>query len=400
VAPYSRTLPIYASVWRALLGDSDFSVHATGPTGTFKTSVCALAMQHYGAGFDALHVPGAWSSTANANASMQFVLKDALFLIDDFVPSGSPSDTDRKHKDADRIFRGQGNKSGRTRLGRDGISVSGSRPPRGLTLSTGEDVPRGQSLQSRLWLVEFAPGDVDVEKLTACQGDAIAGVYGEATSAYLKWLASQYTRVQKQLPKPIEKFRDAATRSSQHARTPGIVANLMVGLSYFLRFATEVGALSADDVKVLRLKAWRALGRAAAAQTRGQAAEEPARRFLNLIAAALDRGDACTRDAGDAAPSDTEKGRCIGWRTDNLVLLEPDSAYAVVHQLSAQQGEGFPVRLKTLGKRLEESGFLASHDKNRNTTQVTIGTARRRVWAIKKSDISPSSAEVQLDEGP
>jgi hypothetical protein len=399
VAPFSRTLPIYASVWRAQLGDSDFSVHATGPTGTFKTSICALAMQHYGRGFDALHLPGAWSSTANANAMMQFVLKDALFLIDDFVPSGSLSDAERKHKDADRIFRGQGNISGRARLGRDGISVRESNPPRGLTLSTGEDVPRGQSLQSRLWLVEFAPGDVDVEKLTVCQADAMAGIYGEATSAYLKWLAPQYARIKKQLPKQIEKFRDAATRSSQHARTPGIVANLMVGLSYFLRFATEAGALSANDVKVLRAKAWRALGRAAVAQTRGQAAEEPAQRFFSLIVAALDRGDACIRNVADTTPSDKEKGRCVGWRThDGLVLLEPESAYAVVHQLSAQQGEPFPVRMKTLGKRLEGGGFLAGHDKNRSTLQVTIGTMRRRVWAIKASDMLPSSAETQRDE--
>jgi hypothetical protein len=401
VAPLSRTLPIYAGIWRAPLGDSDFSVHATGPTGTFKTSLCALAMQHYGAGFDALHVPGAWSSTANANAAMQFALKDALFLIDDFVPSGSPSDSDRKHKDADRIFRGQGNISGRARLGRDGISLGGSNPPRGLTLSTGEDVPRGQSLQSRLWLAEFAPGDVDVKKLTSCQGDAITGIYAAVMSAYLNWLAPGYARVMKQLPKQIEKFRDAAARSGQHARTPGIVANLMVGLSYFLRFATEVGALSADDAKVLRQEAWCALGRAAAAQTRGQAAEEPALRFLNLIAAALDRGDACMRDAENAAPSDKEKGRCVGWWTsDGLVLLEPESAYATAHQLSAQQGEEFPVRMKTLGKRLEDGGFLGSHDKNRTTTQVTIGTTRRRVWAIKKLDIFPSSEEVQLDEGP
>ena len=108
VAPLSCTLPIYASIWRALLGDSDFSVHATGLTGTYKTSLSALAMQHFGAGFDARHVPGAWSSTANANAALQFVLKDALFLIDDFVPRGSSSDVERQHRDADPNISGAG----------------------------------------------------------------------------------------------------------------------------------------------------------------------------------------------------------------------------------------------------------------------------------------------------
>jgi hypothetical protein len=401
VAPLSCTVPIYASIWRALLGDSDFSIHSTGVTGTFKTSVNALAMQHFGAGFDARHVPGAWSSTANANAALQFVLKDALFLIDDFVPRGSSSDVDRQHRDADRIFRGQGNTSGRGRLGRDGTSLRDANPPRGLTLSTGEDVPRGQSLHSRFWLVEFSPGDVDVKKLTACQADASAGIYAQAMSAFLKWLAPQYTDVKNRLPNQIERFRAAATRSGQHARTPEIVANLMVGLNWFLKFATEVGALSVDDMKAIRAKALRALAQAAAAQTRGQAGEDSAQRFLNLIAALLDRGDACLRETAADVPSDEEKGRrYIGWTTDDgLVLLEPESAYAAVHQLAAQQGEAFPVRCKTLGKRLEESGLLTHHDKNRNTTQVTIGVTRRRVWSIKMSAIFPPLEEAQMADG-
>ena len=390
VAPLSCTVPIYASIWRALLGDSDFSVHATGVTGTFKTSVSALAMQHFGADFDARHVPGAWSSTANANAALQFVLKDALFLIDDFVPKGSSSDVERQHRDADRIFCGQGNTSGRGRLGRDGTSLRDANPPRGLTLSTGEDVPRGQSLNSRFWLVEFSPGDVDVKKLTACQAEASTGIYAQAMSAFLQWLAPRYVDVKKHLPKQIERFRTAATRSHQHARTPEIVANLMVGLNCFLRFAAEVGGLSVDDAKACRAKALRALGQGAAAQTRGQAGEDSAQRFLNLIAALLDREDACLREAATGAPSDRERGHCIGWTTtDGLVLLEPESAYAAVHQLAALQGEAFPVRCKTLGKRLEESGLLTHHDKNRNMTQVTIGAARKRVWSIKMSAIFP-----------
>jgi hypothetical protein len=398
VAPLSCTLPIYASIWRALLGDSDFSVHATGLTGTYKTSVSALAMQHFGAGFDARHVPGAWSSTANANAALQFVLKDALFLIDDFVPKGSSSDVERQHRDADRIFRGQGNTSGRGRLGRDGTSLREANPPRGLTLSTGEDVPRGQSLHSRFWLVEFSPGDVDVKKLTACQGDASAGIYAQAMSAFLQWFAPRYVDVKKHLPKQIERFRAAAARSGHHARTPEIVANLMVGLNWFLRFAREVGALQTDDAKAIWVNAWSALGKAAAAQTLGQAAEDSAQRFLNLIAAVLDRGDACLREAATGMPSDRERGHCIGWTTDDRVLLEPESAYAAVHQLAAQQGEAFPVRSRTLGKRLEESGLLTHHDKKRNMTQVTIGAARKRVWSIKMSAIFPP-LEAQIGDG-
>jgi hypothetical protein len=217
-------------------------------------------------------------------------------------------------------------------------------------------------------------------------------------SAFLQWFAPRYVDVKKHLPKQIERFRAAAARSGHHARTPEIVANLMVGLNWFLRFAREVGALQTDDAKAIWVNAWSALGKAAAAQTLGQAAEDSAQRFLNLIAAVLDRGDACLREAATGMPSDRERGHCIGWTTDDRVLLEPESAYAAVHQLAAQQGEAFPVRSRTLGKRLEESGLLTHHDKKRNMTQVTIGAARKRVWSIKMSAIFPP-LEAQIGDG-
>jgi hypothetical protein len=65
------------------------------------------------------------------------------------------------------------------------------------------------------------------------------------------------------------------------------------------------------------------------------------------------------------------------------LLLDRESAYAVAHELARQQGESFPVGKKTLGKRLQEDGILARQDQDRSTTQVTIGSVRRRVWCIK-----------------
>ena len=44
-------------------------------------------------------------------------------------------------------------------------------------------------------------------------------------------------------------------------------------------------------------------------------------------------------------------------------------------------------------------GFLTHHDKNRSTTQVTIGLTRRRVWSIRTSAIFPPAEEVQMEEG-
>ena len=395
VAPRAATIPMYCATFRSVLGAADFSLHATGPTGTFKSSISALMMQHFGRGFDARHLPGSWSSTANANSALQFILKDSLFIIDDFVPRGSHADVERLHRDADRIFRGQGNNAGRARLNRDGMSLRESHPPRGLTLSTGEDVPRGESLASRIWLTEFSSGSVDTEKLTACQADAAAGLYAQAMAGFIQWIAPQYASIKKSLPQQIERFRAVATRKAQHSRTPEIVANLMAGMRYFLRFAQEVGAVTKVDANKIYKGAWKVLLESAAAQARGRSADEPARRFLDLIAAAHLRGDAyfgsCSSDQDTA--SGEKRGRLIGWTADGMILLDPDSAFTTAHQLAEQQGESLAVGKKTLGKRLQDRGFIAMHDHERNTKQWTVQGTRRRVWCVKTGTIFPPAAE-------
>jgi hypothetical protein len=44
-----------------------------------------------------------------------------------------------------------------------------------LLFSTGEDVPRGQSLRARLFVLEFAPDDIDRVRLRPFQADAATG---------------------------------------------------------------------------------------------------------------------------------------------------------------------------------------------------------------------------------
>jgi hypothetical protein len=229
--------------------------------------------------------------------------------------------------------------------------------------------------------VEFAPGDMNLEKLTACQHDASSGIYAEAMSGYLQWLASQYPEIKKELPNKISEWRDTAMRSGQHPRTPEIIAHLLAGLIYFLRFAESIGAVSTDDAKAIGGRAWRVLLASAKAQTVGQAAEEPARRFLDLLGSTIFRGDAYLEEPNK---SEQNRGRLVGWMNgDGLVLLEPDSAYAAANLLAIQQGESLSVSKKTLAKRLAEGGFLAQQGTDHAGVQRLVGGHRRRVWCIK-----------------
>lgn len=205
--------------------NTDFSLGLYGPTGVFKSELGALSQQHFGAGMDARHLPANWSSTSNALEATAFAAKDAILVVDDFAPGGGMHDVQRLNREADRLLRGQGNHSGRQRMRADG-TLRSAKPPRGTIVVTGEDVPRGQSLRSRNFVLEVSPGDVDVAILTACQKVARDGVYSAAMAGFVCWLAPKYDRVVKELRREIEHIRDVAKGAGQHARTPAIVADL------------------------------------------------------------------------------------------------------------------------------------------------------------------------------
>src|SRR5215204_6576966 len=150
-------------------------------------------------------------------------------------------DSQRSHKEADRIFRAQGNNAGRGRLRPDGTSQP-TKPPRGMMLGTGEDAPRGQSLQARLCLLEIKAGDMDWALLAKCQQDGAAGIYAQAMAAYVHWLAPRMEHLRGALTDEMTELRGQAAQSP-HKRTPEVMANLAIGFSYFLDFALDAGAI-------------------------------------------------------------------------------------------------------------------------------------------------------------
>jgi hypothetical protein len=173
------TVPLHAATYRAALGDTDFSIHLSGPTGEGKSELAALCQQHYGPELDSRRLTS-WESTENAIEGQAFQAKDQLIVLDDFAPIGSSYDVQRWHKKADRVLRAKGNASGRQRM-RPDTTLRPEKPPRALILSTGEDVPRGQSLRARMLVLELSPGDLDWHKLTQCQQDAAGGLHARAS---------------------------------------------------------------------------------------------------------------------------------------------------------------------------------------------------------------------------
>ena len=173
------------------MATADFSLHLTGETGAFKSELGGLEQQHFGTGMDRLHLPGAWSSTGNSLEVLTFHAKDVLIVIDDFAPQGSATDVSRYYAAAERVFRAAGNRAGRGRLD-SSARLREPKPPRGLILSTGEEIPRGHSIRARLLLLELSKGAICPDKLTECQTDAASGLYAQAMGGFIRWIAESY----------------------------------------------------------------------------------------------------------------------------------------------------------------------------------------------------------------
>ena len=406
LAPDSITIPLLSAIWRAALGTADFSLHLSGPTGAGKSELAALVQRHWGPGMDSRHLPGSWSSTANALEGMAFLVKDAVFTIDDFCPTGSSADVARYHREADRILRAQGNNSARQRM-RSDATLKASKPPRGLILSTGEDVPKGQSLRCRMLVIDLPPDCIDFDLLSTCQRDAEDGSYSSTLSGFVKWLAGRYGTIRDSLRQRVIDLRQEASRSASHRRTPEIVANLMVGMETFLDFAVHAKALSEQQAKDLRTRAWKALGQVAMSQTEHQEASEPTHKFIELLQASVAAGRAHVVDVDESHPEVPQAwgwlpyntvsgshwrpgGEKIGWLDGDNLYLEPNVSYAVAERMARDTGDSLLLQPKTLHKRLKEKGYLLSTEettRSTNTIRKQIHGSRHSVLHMKASSL-------------
>lgn len=421
LGPERLTFSLLAAAFRASMGDTDFSLFLFGVTDLFKTETAALIQSFYGTGFDARHLPGSWLSTGNALETLAFVAKDMITSVDDFVPTGSRQDIQRQHREAERVLRGQGNRAGRGRLGPD-ASLQEGRAPRGMILSTGEDLPARHSARARTLVLEVGKGDVNVERLTECQQRIARGVHARVMSAFLCWVAPRYKSLKKKLVERALELRALAQKDDRHRRTASIVGELQAGFELFLCFAVARAGLDKEESERLRRCCWAALLKAAAAQTRHLLAAEPASLFIRLLCSAVGSGaahvagpdgdqphdpealgwrlGATTGKNGSSAPIYLAQGRRVGWVKGDDLYLDPAAAVKAAQEM-ASDVERVPVTTSTLSKRLDEKGYLVSTEKERDhlTVRRVLSGARRNVLHLSLGVLTGAAQSAQPAPG-
>jgi hypothetical protein len=183
---------------------------------------------------------------------------------------------------------------GRQRLNPDG-TIQSSKAPRGLPLATGEDRIRQRSGNARCLPTVFAceretPGQlgtIDPKILTECQTDGDAGLYAEATAAFVQWLAPRIEQAREDLATRAAEVRPLASRKGDHARTPDIVAELVAAFDLYIAFALEAGDQRTRG-RQHKLAVWDGLmENAAEARIENQEEGTPAERYLGPLGHAI-----------------------------------------------------------------------------------------------------------------
>jgi hypothetical protein len=376
--------PLWASMFLAPLSEllcPAFTLWLVGPSGSFKSTVVALALCHYGE-FTVRTLPVSWRDTANYLEKQMALAKDIPLVVDDWAPAQDMARAREYEAKAEQVARAQGNRMGRGRLRAD-TSSRAKYIPRGLLVSTGEQLPSGQSHTARLFSLEMELNSINPGKLTQAQQEAF--LYPQAMSNYILWLKESWEDISGGLPKAWEGWRNQARAESRHPRLPEAVAWLYASFNLALDFAEERGGLDHGKAEEHREEAWKILVELAANQGGRVEEERPGRRFIEPLRSLVDQGRAVFAHKDDEAPRKAVPAEMvIGWETkDGYYLLDPQAAFAAVHDFCQRTGAPFTFKPNAVWKDLKRLNYIECSN-GRTSDVAWIYGQSKRVIKLKK----------------
>lgn len=388
VAPLDVTIPLWTSMYLAPLTEivpqaSAFTLWLVGRSGSYKSVLTALALSHFG-NFDYQTLPAKWTGTANGLGEQLFLAKDMPAVIDDYAPAADLSAKAEQERKVERIIRSQGDRVGRIRM------YSASRPPRGLLITSGEELTSGYSRTARIMYVEVEKGTVEIDMVTTAQNEQV--FYCEAMTHYIDWIRRNWQPLADKLPVRLRELRNSIVIDKAHARMPQMLAGLQVGLETAVDFIRDTkGVKDSECSSILEsgISIFRELAMRQAAAVEEQSA---ARRFIDLLDAMHASGKlrfqpknaTLTNDAVGVPAPGTEN---VGWfdqdeegNTNYYVNME--AAIEAIQKYS----KSFVWGKDAVVKDLAREDKLVKQNDSHLLCRIRVGNSQPRVAKLKNLD--------------
>ncbi len=365
-----------------------FVMLLSGKTGSRKSTLAALMLSFFGK-FTASELPLSFRDTANSILLNVFSLKDVLTVIDDLHPS-SRMEEPKMNGTAQAIMRAYGDRTGKGRLRADATPME-SRPPQGNAIVTAEFMPDiGESGTARYFALELKEKDVDLEILSEFQKQATDGVFQRCMFAYTEWIRESFlsseeaeTDFKKYLHSRFVFYRDSFRGSGIrcHGRVPETVAQLEVGMEFFLRFLHEEGGFADGWCRKVFENFQKILSRLAQNQAESIDGDKSTHVFIRKLYALLESNQAYVLDRNDG--NELGFGSCIGYQDAEFLYLYSELAHKLVRKFCEDQGENFSCSQKSLLKALAEEGLIEPGAKQ-HTRPLRVGNSQKRVIFLYK----------------
>ena len=404
VAPSEISIPLLALVYLSPLNEffrqagcePAFVTSLTGPTGTMKSTLAALALCHFGQ-FTGKSLPGDFNATRSALEARGFALKDTLMVVDDFYPSAYKSEYSKMASTLQGLLRSYGDRSGCARMTAD-IKFREVYVPRGNLLVTSEDVPNlEQSGQARQFLLEINPGDVDTEQLSGLQKDS--ALLGLAMRGYIEWLIPQADALKDVLLEKFTVYRQQA--QGGHPRLAEVVAWLKIGYEMFLDYAISCDVVFGDSKQIMLEEAVGIFMELASRQTAAMKNDTPVSQFLSALNEMLSSDQChCIKLDDEGSVCGGLKGRgFIGYADSTYYYLHPDTVMAAVIDFYKRQGVHFSITKTMLLKQLASAGAIresrTGERVNRTPVKRINGANKRYIWLKKEASDKLNSPDAQ-----
>jgi hypothetical protein len=410
LAPIRVTAPLLGAAYLAPLSEivvPDFTLWPWGATGSFKSTIAALLLSHFG-NFSETSLPLSFESTSNALERSLFLLKDTVAVVDDWRPAVSRGDASEMDRKAQRLLRAVGNRQGRGRMTSD-TTLRCSYSPRGVVVATAETLPEGPAFESaaaRALAVNITREDVNLKRLSELQRHKAA--LGTAMAGYVGWLVPQYDSLSRKLPLHRDELREEARREldGSHPRTPDTVAALTIGLEMLRAYAVGVGALDCEEANKFLARSTAGVIEAARAHTEATKGGDPASRFIEVLRSLFAAGKAYAKDreTGKQPAAWEELGweenddpsgemyrpkrgaEFVGWADTEYLYLDRETAYAAVAGFAQRGGIPFGIKPRSLWGALKRAGISLA-DSGRTDTTAWIGGKAKRVVQVPRTAI-------------
>ncbi len=396
LAPLTVTLPLWAAMYAAPLTPLtplNAVLWIYGSTQSRKSTLAMLALCHFGQGFvrhREYYAPTDWLSTSTALEGFLFTAKDLPLVVDDFAPAHTgPGDVKEMHKRAHNFVRSVGNRSSRDRANAD-LTEKLARPPRGLAIATSEVPLIGQSIVGRLIYVPVEQGQVAVTKegngpldqAQAAAGQGGPGLYAQAMSGYVRWLAEHWPQMQESAGAEYETDNQFARSQfpSTQSRLMDYFAVLMGGARMGARFAMRVGAISESEFELCTRELWpAALVELLRKQSERVADQSPVRRFAEALADLLATSRAyllprVIRGVETQAGPPQPGAVLCGWYDPKpaKVFLLTNVCLQLVRDFCQRTGEPLDILPDALRNEFNQVGAIAEKDAGRLEKSVYV----------------------------